>query len=186
MKIVPLKLTGTYEIAFDPRRDHRGYFMRCFDRESFSEAGLRTDWVQENESRSVEKHTIRGLHYQVPPHAETKLVRCLSGRIMDVFLDLRAGSPTFGQWDALELAPEEFNAVYIPRGFAHGFCTLTDNCVMTYKVDSVYAPDHESGVRWDDPDVAINWPTKNPMLSDRDKGLPFLKDTDGLNVDVPQ
>jgi len=186
MKVESLKLSGTFEVMLEPKGDHRGYFMRTYDREIFHEAGLTTDWVQENQSLSVEAHTLRGLHYQVPPHAETKLVRALSGRIMDVFLDLRAGSPTFGQWDCLELSSVKYNAVYIPRGFAHGFCTLTENCVISYKVDSFYAPEQESGVRWDDPDLAIPWPAAAPVLSERDKGLPLLKDTSPLTLEHPQ
>lgn len=178
MRITPLKLAGTFEVRFEPKGDHRGYFMRLYDRKLFAEHGLTTDWAQENQSLSTRKGTIRGLHYQLPPHAETKLVRSLLGTIWDVFVDLRAGSPTFGQWDAVELSPENYNAVYIPRGFAHGFCTLTDTCVITYKVDNFYAPDHESGVRWNDPDVGIEWPLDGePVTSDRDQLQPWLKDT---------
>ena len=122
------------------------------------------------------KHIIWGLHFQMPPGAETKLVRVVEGAVWDVFVDLRRDSPTYGQWDAVELAAETHNMVYIPRGFAHGFCTLTESCLVQYKVDSCYAPSLQGGLRWCDPTLDIDWPTDNPLLSPRDLELGFFQD----------
>lgn len=118
------------------------------------------------------RNTIRGLHFQRPPHAETKLIRVVQGAVMDVVVDLRNSSPTFGQWAAVELTADNFEMVYIPKGFAHGFCTLKDDSVVAYKVDSAYAPAAEGGLPWDDPVLGISWPTDKPFLSDRDQGHP--------------
>jgi dTDP-4-dehydrorhamnose 3,5-epimerase len=176
MKITPLKLTGTYEISAVPIHDERGYFQRTYDRGMLSELGLQTDWVQENQSYSAAEHIIRGLHFQKPPKAETKLVRVVQGVVWDVFVDLRKDSPTYGQWDSIELAAEKHNMVYIPRGFAHGFCTLTPACLVQYKVDSPYAPELQDGLRWNDPTLNIAWPTNDPILSPRDHVLGYFKD----------
>lgn len=181
MKIEPRKLKGVFEITLAPRGDHRGYFMRVWDRQILAEAGLDRPWVQENEAYTKAAHTLRGLHYQRPPSAETKLVRAAAGAIFDVFVDLRRGSPTYGQWDGLELSAEKHNAVLIPRGFAHGYCTLTPDSLVTYKVDSYYAPSLESGVRWNDPAIGIRWPVSDPILSDRDKVQPLLAETEPLD-----
>jgi len=169
MEIRPLKLPGTYEIILATRVDTRGYFMRTYDEAIFQEHGLQTQWVQENQSKSTTPFTLRGLHYQRPPHAEIKLIRVVAGAILDVFVDLRADSPTFGQWDSLHLSVDSYNMVYIPKGFAHGFCTLTPDTTVFYKVDSFYMPHYEGGLRWNDPTLNIQWPTDNPFISDRDK-----------------
>lgn len=169
MNITPLQLPGTFEITLDPRVDERGHFMRAYDRESFERHGLHREWVQENESRTLRRHTIRGLHFQAPPFAETKLVRVAVGAVLDVFVDLRRDSATYGRWDSLEVSAAKRNMVYIPRGFAHGFCTLTDEVIMLYKVDSVYAREHEGSIRWDDPALAIEWPAREPFLSEKDR-----------------
>jgi dTDP-4-dehydrorhamnose 3,5-epimerase len=171
MEIKPLRLHGCYEIRLVPRRDERGYFMRTFDREIFAQYGLSTEWLQENQSMSLRKWTLRGLHFQKPPHAETKLVRALSGAVLDVFADLRSDSPTFGQWEALELSAEAFNYVYIPKGFAHGFCSLTENAIVHYHVDSRYAPEAEGGIRWDDETLKVEWPMHSPFVSEKDQSL---------------
>jgi dTDP-4-dehydrorhamnose 3,5-epimerase len=174
MDIQPLKLAGTYEIVLKPRQDDRGYFMRVLDISSFAEFGLQTSWVQENESRCIHKHTVRGLHFQLPPHTETKLVRVVAGKILDVFVDLRRASPTFGQWEAVELSADNHKMAYIPRGFAHGYCSLTDESVVVYKVDAAYAPSFEGGLRWNDPTLGIQWPIREPVLSPRDATLPLF------------
>jgi dTDP-4-dehydrorhamnose 3,5-epimerase len=176
MKIVPLRLSGTFEIIAAPIHDERGYFQRAYDQALMRELGLQTNWVQENQSFSARKHIIRGLHFQRPPSAETKLVRAVQGAVWDVFVDLRNDSPTYGQWDAIELAADMHNMVYIPRGFAHGFCTLTESCLVQYKVDSCYAPGLQGGLRWCDPTLDIDWPTDSPLLSPRDRELGFFKD----------
>lgn len=180
MKIEKRKLAGVHEITLAPRGDQRGYFMRLYDKQIFAEAGIDRAWLQENEARTEKRHTVRGLHFQRPPAAETKLIRASSGVVLDVFVDLRAGSPTYGQWDCVELDAAKHNMVLIPRGFAHGYCTLTDNSVVTYKVDSMYAPTLEGGLRWNDPAVGIAWPVQDPILSERDKLQPLLSELDPI------
>lgn len=176
MQIQPLRLAGTYEISLLPRGDERGYFMRAYDRAIFEQHGLHREWLQENQSRSTKKHIIRGLHFQKPPHAETKLVRVVAGAVLDVFVDLRKSSASYGEWDSIELTADNQKAVYIPRGFAHGFCTLTEEAVVIYKVDNVYTPAAEGGLRWNDPTLQIQWPTKSPSLSARDERLDLFSD----------
>lgn len=176
MDIKPLPLDGVFEITLAPRRDERGYFMRTFDEANFRKHGLVSSWVQENEACSTRVHTIRGLHFQRPPAAETKLVRVVEGRALDVFVDLRRRSPTYGQWGSVELSAERQNMVYLPKGFAHGYCTLTDRVVMLYKVDAVYAPELEGGLCWNDPTIGIKWPAGEPLISAKDQALPLLKD----------
>ena len=169
MKISPLKILGTYEITLSPIGDNRGFFMRTFDLNEFNNYGLNKMWVQENHSRSSQPGIIRGLHFQFPPYAETKLVRCISGKILDVFVDLRKDSGTFGQWESIELSEDNKKMVFIPRGFAHGYCTLSEVSEVLYKVDNFYAPEHEGGLLWNDSDVGIDWPVDDPVLSEKDK-----------------
>src|SRR5260221_11245024 len=135
MKIVPRRLAGTFEIVCERRTDARGYFMRTYERDAFAAGGLPTQWVQCNESGS-RRNVVRGLHFQRPPHAETKLVRAVSGVVYDAFVDLRRGSPTYGEWDALELSSERGNAVLVPKGFAHGFCARSETAGVAYMGDA--------------------------------------------------
>lgn len=176
MEITERKLRGVFEIQLAPIGDERGFFMRTFDATIFKNAGLERNWLQENHSRSERQGIIRGLHFQFPPFAETKLVRCVRGAVLDVFVDLRADSPTFGQWDAVELSEANKKMVFIPRGFAHGFCTLTPESEVLYKVDNVYNRDHEGGLLWSDPDLNINWPAGAPILSEKDQKNMTLKE----------
>ena len=169
MEIKELKLKGVFEIQLSPLRDNRGFFMRSYDEKTFEKYGLCIEWVQENHSRSIQKGIIRGLHFQLLPYIETKLVRCIRGSIQDVFLDLRKGSSTFGQWDSIILNEDKFNCVYIPKGFAHGFCTMTEFCEVIYKVDNYYAPEYECGIIWNDEDLKIDWKIDKPILSEKDK-----------------
>jgi dTDP-4-dehydrorhamnose 3,5-epimerase len=169
MEIHEKKLKGVYEIQLKPHFDPRGFFMRTYDSDIMKKAGLHREWVHENHSKSEKKGTIRGLHFQFPPLAETKLVRCIRGSIYDVFLDLREGSETFGQWDSIELSEENKKILFIPRGFAHGFCTLTHMTEVVYKADNVYSPGYEGGIYWNDTDLGINWPNIKPSLSEKDK-----------------
>jgi len=169
MEIKELKLKDVFEIILNPIKDERGFFMRTYDDKIFNEAGLKFNWVQENHSRTMKKGTIRGLHFQLPPYAETKLIRCLRGKILDVFVDLRKDSPTFGQWDSVELSEDNYKMVLVPRGFAHGFCALTDSCEVVYKVDNYYSKENEFGIIWDDRSLNIGWNINNPNLSDKDK-----------------
>ena len=169
MHISERKIKDVFEINLNPLFDERGFFMRTYDFKILAKHRLNREWVQENHSRSEKRGTIRGLHFQFPPFVEAKLVRVIRGSIKDVFVDLRKNSPTFGQWDAIILSEDLFNCIYIPRGFAHGFCTISDYSEVIYKVDNYYSPENEGGIIWDDKDLNINWPTKNPILSDKDK-----------------
>lgn len=180
------KLKGVFEINLEPHEDNRGFFMRVYDDNVFRNYGLHQNWVQENHSYSKKKGTLRGLHFQFPPHAETKLVRVISGEVYDVILDLRKGSATFGEWDSFRISADNKKMIYIPRGFAHGMCTLTKSCVMLYKVDNYYAPESEGTIRWDDPDIGIDWPVDNPILSEKDSRaksfIDFVETYGGLEV----
>jgi len=156
--------------------DHRGYFAETWNRERFREHGIDLAFVQDNQSRSAVAGTLRGLHIQRPPYMQAKLVRVLRGRIYDIAVDIRRGSPTFGQHVGAELTVEGLEQLLVPRGFLHGFVTLEPDTEVFYKVDNCYAPDHDTGVRWDDPDLGIGWPlaggTTTPTLSAKDQGLP--------------
>lgn len=174
MKIIPRSLEGVFEIRLSPLSDHRGQFMRIYDESIFASYGINRRWIQENQSVTIHKGTIRGLHFQYSPSTEAKLVRVAAGAVLDVFVDLRKESPTFGEWDSIELSEDNRAMIYIPRGFAHGFCTLCDHCAVQYKVDSKFSPEEDSGIRWNDPFVAVKWPTDTPILSDKDKNLPTL------------
>ena len=176
MNVFRNKLSGVFEIRLTPRIDERGYFIRTFDKSLFQEAGLDRNWVQENHSRSLKKGIVRGLHFQFPPFAETKLVRCSRGAIYDVFVDLRERSETFGQWGSIELSESNANMILIPRGFAHGFCTLTDDCDVLYKVDNFYTPESEAGIIWNDPSLEIPWPVDDPIISLKDSKNLSIKD----------
>ncbi len=165
MLIKERKFKGVFEIHLESHKDKRGFFMRVYDTQLFKEYKIHRNWVQENHSLSVEKGVIRGMHFQFPPHSETKLVRIVRGEICDVFIDLRKDSPTFGQWDSIILSAHNYKMIYIPRGFAHGFCTLTKNCEILYKMDNYYAPNSEGNIKWNDSDIGINWPVNKPILS---------------------
>ncbi len=158
--------------------DARGWFMESYNRRRLAELGIDVDFVQDNQSFSARKGTLRGLHFQVPPEPQAKLVRCLAGAIWDVAVDVRAGSPTYGRWVAAELTAEGGEQLFVPVGFAHGFVTLTDNAEVAYKASGYYAPACDAGIAWDDPDVAIAWPLAGiePQLSDKDRTLPRLAD----------
>ena len=164
----PLK--GAYLIDLEKRGDERGFFARAFCEQEFGAQGLATRFVQANNSLSAQKGTLRGMHYQLAPKAETKVVRCIRGALYDAILDLREGSPTFGQSFGAELSAENRRMMYVPKGFAHGFFTLTDDAEAFYFVDELYAPQCERGVRWDDPRFAVVWPGVPTVISDKDRG----------------
>lgn len=172
MEIIKLKLNGTFEIRPKLIGDLRGYFAETYIKKDFAEREMQTDWVQENQSLSTDLHTLRGLHFQAPPFAQTKLVRVIVGKVLDIFVDIRKDSSTFGQWDSVVLSDELCNSVYVPRGFAHGFCTLSENTVVQYKVDNVYSRASEGGIIWNDSDLCIKWNVENPKLSERDLNMP--------------
>lgn len=178
MHIERLKLQGTYKIKLERIGDNRGYFMRFYNREIFAAHDLQTVWEQESVSFNKEKNTLRGLHFQMPPFNETKIVRVVQGAMIDYFVDLRKSSPTYGVWDSLELSAENNTAVYIPKGFAHGFKTLTENTLVEYKIDANYDAASANGIRWNDPTLRVDWNTENPITSERDASLQFFDDFD--------
>jgi dTDP-4-dehydrorhamnose 3,5-epimerase len=162
-------IAGAFLIELEKRGDDRGFFARAFCEKEFGAKGLATRFVQVNNSLSAQRGTLRGMHYQLPPFAETKLVRCIRGALYDVILDLREGSPTFGRSFGAEISAENRRMMYVPKGFAHGFVTLSDATEAFYFVDEFYGPQHERGVRWDDPRFAIQWPVAPTVLSDKDR-----------------
>lgn len=176
MDIKEKKIKGVFEIQLKPFDDPRGFFMRTYDDEIFKEHGIHHDWVQENHSFSKSKGTLRGLHFQFPPYAETKLVRAISGEIFIVIVDLRKDSKTFGKWESLTLSSENKKMLYVPKGFALGMCTMTDDCKLLYKMDEKYHPEAQGEIRWDDPDIGIKWPVDNPILSKRDMNAQSFKE----------
>jgi dTDP-4-dehydrorhamnose 3,5-epimerase len=166
-----------------PKRfeDDRGWFSEIYNQKSFADMGINVQFVQDNHSLSKPVGTVRGLHFQRPPHGQDKLVRCIAGRILDVAVDLRKGSPTYGHYVAAELSSENGYQLFIPIGFGHGFATLEPNCEITYKVSDTYAPDCDGGIKWDDATIAIDWKLPAgiaPTLSGKDAVLPLLKDFD--------
>lgn len=167
----------------EPKRfgDDRGWFTEVYSEKTFSDIGIDVRFVQDNHSLSRPAFTLRGMHFQTPPEGQVKLVRCIRGRIFDVAVDVRRGSPTYGRWVGAELSAENGRQLYIPIGFAHAFLTLEADCEVTYKVSSFYAPANDGGIRWDDPDVGIDWPIPagaEPLLSPKDVKLPRLAEFD--------
>jgi dTDP-4-dehydrorhamnose 3,5-epimerase len=162
-------IAGAFLIDLEPRGDERGFFARFFCEREFGAHGLSTHFVQANNSLSARRGTLRGMHYQLAPKAETKVVRCLRGALFDIVLDLRKGSPTFGKSFGAELSADNRRMMYVPKGFGHGFVTLTDDAEALYLVDEFYSPEHERGVRWDDPKFGIQWPVAPVVMSDKDR-----------------
>ena len=158
--------------------DQRGFFSEVYNRAAFAAAGIDIEFLQDNHSRSAEKGTVRGLHYQAPPFAQDKLVRVISGAVFDVAVDIRRGSPTYGHHIGVELSDAAWNQLLVPTGFAHGFMTLEPGTEVIYKVSAHYAPDHDFGVLWNDQDLNIAWPMAptNVILSDKDREQPFFRD----------
>lgn len=157
--------------------DFRGFFKETYKHSDFSKIGIKEYFVQDNYSRSV-KGVLRGLHYQKNPNAQGKLVQCIKGKIFDVAVDIRKGSPTFGKWVGVELSEKNNLMLYIPPAFAHGFLVLSKSADVLYKCTKEYSPEDDKGIIWDDPDIGINWPTKSPILSDKDLHHPRLRDAD--------
>jgi dTDP-4-dehydrorhamnose 3,5-epimerase len=173
MEIKALDLPGA--VLLQPRRfaDARGYFVETYNANTFAAAGIAVKFVQDNQSYSAKRGTIRGLHFQLPPAVQSKLVRALQGSVYDVAVDLRVGSPTYGQWRGATLTADGGEQFFVPGGFAHAFCTLEPDSVVAYKVDDFYSPSHDSGLIWNDPDLAIDWPVApgEVVLSDKDLKL---------------
>ncbi|HIB66511.1 MAG TPA: dTDP-4-dehydrorhamnose 3,5-epimerase [Phycisphaerales bacterium] len=178
MKFQPTPLQGCYLIEQEPRKDDRGFFARMYCAREFEAAGLPTDFVQINNGFSSKKGTLRGLHYQRPPHCESKLIRCVSGRIFDCVVDLRPDSPTFGSWYGEELSAENRQMMFVPKGFAHGYLALEDHSEVVYLVDTFYAPNTEGGLKWDSQALQIKWPITPSILSEKDQSLPDFDEQD--------
>ena len=178
MKIIPTKLKGVLILEPNVFGDHRGYFMESYNKKVIEEVGLTIDFIQDNQSLSTEAGTLRGLHFQLNPKAQTKLVRCLSGAIYDVVVDIREGSLTYGEWIGVILSEDNHRQLVVPKGFAHGFCTLVSDAIIAYKVDEYYCPECDGGILWNDPDLGIDWPVTNPVLSEKDQELPRLAEAE--------
>ncbi|SEL66926.1 dTDP-4-dehydrorhamnose 3,5-epimerase [Paenibacillus sp. cl141a] len=174
MKITDTKLQGVKRIEPAVHQDHRGFFMESFNDRVLKGCGINDHFIQDNHSMSREAGVIRGLHYQLSPEGQTKLIRVVSGAIYDVVVDIRSGSPTYGQWQSFILSAANFIQLLVPKGFAHGFCTLVHDTEVIYKVDAYYSPEHDRGIAWDDPDLNIDWPVNKPVLSDKDSKHPRL------------
>jgi dTDP-4-dehydrorhamnose 3,5-epimerase len=175
--ITPLAIPDVLLITPKRHGDARGWFSETWSRKTLADQGIHHDFVQDNQAFSARPGTIRGLHFQTAPHAQAKLLRVLRGAVYDVAVDVRQGSPTYGQWVSATLTAEGGEQILIPRGFAHGYCTLTEDCELFYKVDGLYSPANEGGLVWNDPDLGIDWPLQGEAtLSDKDKILPRLKD----------
>lgn len=174
MKFAETRFEGVWLIEPEPRQDARGFFARTYCEAEFASRRLNTRWVQQNHTLTRARGSVRGLHWQADPKPEIKLVRCLAGRVLDVVVDVRPGSPTFGCWHAVELSAQNMCALYVPAGFAHGFQCLEDSCELFYLMSEFYHEDLARGVRWDDPQTGVEWPLPVINLSARDATLPLL------------
>ncbi|MBP3040659.1 dTDP-4-dehydrorhamnose 3,5-epimerase [Bacillaceae bacterium Marseille-Q3522] len=179
MKVTETNLPGVKIIEPDVFGDHRGWFMETYNELKFHEAGIDLKFVQDNQSLSAQKGTLRGLHYQLNPKAQSKLVRCTKGAIFDVAIDIRKGSPAYGKWFGIELSADNKKQLLIPKGFAHGFMTITDDVEVQYKVDELYAPACDRGIIWNDAKIGIEWPIHiTPVLSAKDEKAPTLEEAE--------
>lgn len=178
MNKIETKLPGVYIIEPQVFGDHRGWFMESWSSSKMKDLGIDVDFVQDNQSYTSQKGTLRGIHFQQDPMAQAKLVRVVRGVVLDVAVDLREGSPTYKQWVAVELSAENKRQLYIPRGFGHAFVTLSDNVEFVYKCDNLYSKECDRSLRFDDPTLNINWGIDSPILSEKDVNAPFLKDSD--------
>lgn len=178
MKAIKTDIPGVLIIEPDVFGDHRGWFAETWSKKKLEELGIDADFVQDNQSFTAKKGTLRGLHFQMDPMAQSKLVRVVSGAVMDVAVDLRKGSPTYLKWVSVELSAENKRQFFIPRGFAHGFVTLTDDVNFVYKCDNYYSKECDRSVRFDDEAIGVEWNVENPIISDKDMNAPLLKDSD--------
>lgn len=178
MKIIQTDIENLLIIEPKVFGDHRGWFMETYSRKTMAEHGIVNEFIQDNQSLSAQKGTLRGLHFQNAPKAQTKLVRCTKGKILDVAVDLRKDSTTYKKWFSVELSEDNKRQLLVPKGFAHGFLTLTENAEVQYKVDEYYSPECDRSIRYDDPELAILWGDIQPILSDKDLKAPYLADSD--------
>ena len=181
MNVIETALAGVRILEPQVFGDARGWFMESWSQKKMEDAGIHVDFVQDNHSFSAERGTLRGLHYQLNPMAQAKLLRVSRGAVFDVAVDIRRGSPTYAQWIGIELSAENYRQLFIPRGFAHGFITLTDNVEVQYKADNLYAPDCDGNIRWDDPAIGVAWPFTPVVLSEKDAIAPSLAERTELN-----
>ncbi len=178
MFIEKTKLDGVLIITPQVFGDSRGWFFESYSKIKLEKLGLICDFVQDNHSKSGHIHTLRGLHFQKNPKAQAKLIRCVRGKIFDVAVDIRKSSPNYLKWIGVELTEENKKQLFIPKGFAHGFLTLEENCEVMYKTDEYYAPECDCGIRWNDPDIGVDWKVDSPVLSQKDINSKFIKDLD--------
>ncbi|MDD4957101.1 MAG: dTDP-4-dehydrorhamnose 3,5-epimerase [Candidatus Omnitrophica bacterium] len=175
-KFIPLSIPDVVLVEPPLFGDNRGFFMETYQKKVFAAGGIVKEFVQDNHSRSSARGTLRGLHFQKEPVAQGKLVRVVSGSVLDVAVDIRKGSPTFGKWVGMELSSDNHLMLYVPEGFAHGFCTLEDDTEVVYKCTAPYSPEHDAGILWKDREIGITWPVPDPVVSEKDGRLPLLKD----------
>lgn len=175
MKFVATSLDGAHVVELEPHQDERGYFARTFCREEFARHGLKSEFAQCSVSLNRRRGTLRGMHYQIRPHQEAKLIRCSRGRMLDVIVDLRSESPSFKQWLAVELSADNGRMIYVPGGFAHGFLTLADDTEVVYQISEAHHPESARGFRWNDPAFGIAWPEPVQVISDRDRDYPDFR-----------
>ena len=178
MKVTKTEIEGLVVIDPDCYGDHRGWFMETYNEAKMKENGIDVVFVQDNHSKSLVKGTLRGLHFQNNPMGQTKLLRCTKGVMLDVAVDLRKDSPTYKKWFSIELTEENKKQLFIPQGFAHGFLALSDDVEVQYKVDNLYSKEHDRGIRYNDPEIGIDWGDIDPVLSEKDMTSPMLKDSD--------
>lgn len=178
MEFIQTEIKDVYIVEPKIFGDHRGFFMESWSKREFEAYGLFYDFVQDNHSSSAVKGTLRGIHFQRGDKAQAKLVRCVRGAVLDVAVDLRPGSPTYKKWVGVELSAGNKKQLLIPRGFGHGFLTLTDDVEFLYKADNPYAPEADGGIRWNDPELSIDWGIENPILSQKDQNSPWLRDAE--------
>ncbi|MFI2859222.1 dTDP-4-dehydrorhamnose 3,5-epimerase [Paenibacillus sp. JSM ZJ436] len=178
MKVTPLKLKDAVILEPELYTDKRGFFMESYNFNDLFTSNIKFNFIQDNQSLSRDVGVIRGLHYQLNPKAQTKLIQVVSGAIYDVIVDIRKESATFGQWVGVILSEYNHKQLLVPKGFAHGFCTIVPNTQVLYKVDQYYSPEHDRGIVWNDPALGIDWPTSQPILSEKDQKHPLLKDAE--------
>ncbi|WP_028403422.1 dTDP-4-dehydrorhamnose 3,5-epimerase [Ectobacillus panaciterrae] len=177
MNVIETVFENVKIVEPDVYKDHRGFFKESHNKKVFEQLQISYEFIQDNISKSVEAGTIRGLHFQTDPKAQTKLVQVMQGVVFDVIVDLQKGSPTYKKWQGFILSEYNHRQLLVPKGYAHGFCTLVPNTIVMYKVDEHYDFQYDSGIRWNDEELQIEWPVKHPILSDKDQSLPSLKDS---------